>query len=96
MVWLQAALEAFQDERQAELDILSERHQETLDAITSAHGAALDAARNHGVRRPGLDPTDEVDQGHVFLWKHDYQNIVLCGVQYRQNSDWSVTLDQRD
>ena len=32
-----------------------------------------------------------------YQWgKHDYQEFVLCGVQYRQNSDYGVTMDQRD
>jgi hypothetical protein len=32
-----------------------------------------------------------------YTWgKHDYQNFILCGVQYRQDSDYSITMDQRD
>jgi chromosome segregation ATPase len=42
---LQAALEAFQDERQAEMELVDEQTREAEDAIVSAHAAAMDAAR---------------------------------------------------
>jgi chromosome segregation ATPase len=42
---LQAALEAFQDERRSEMDFLDEQRKEAEEAITSAHAAAMDAAR---------------------------------------------------
>ena len=33
----------------------------------------------------------------LYSWgKHDYTDFILCGTQYRQQPDWSVTMDQRD
>ena len=33
----------------------------------------------------------------LYTWgKHEYGSFVLCGVQYRQHSDWSVSMDQRE
>ena len=32
----------------------------------------------------------------LFRLGHDYDSVVLCGVQYRQHPDWSVSMDQRE
>lgn len=42
---LQSALEAFQDERQAEMNLLDEQRLESEEAIKSAHAAALEALK---------------------------------------------------
>ena len=32
----------------------------------------------------------------LYSWgEHDYSEFILCGTQYRQNSDFSICLDQR-
>ena len=42
---LQAALEAFQDERQAEMDLLDEQRKESEEALSCANDAKMDALR---------------------------------------------------
>jgi hypothetical protein len=42
---LQYALEAFQDERQAEMVLLEEQRKEAEEAINAAHAAAMEATR---------------------------------------------------
>ena len=42
---LQSALEAFQDERQAEMDLLDEQRKESEEALSCAHDAKMDALR---------------------------------------------------
>lgn len=84
---LQGALEAFQDERQAEMRMIYEQRQEWEDAIKSAHSTAMNALRQthesemYEVQKAGdmavKNAMDEMEMLHGIIEKLKSENFQL-------------------
>ena len=90
---LQAALEAFQDERQAEMDILNSQRKEEEEAIASANAAALDATRQ--AHEAEIKQLQKVADNAVKNVMNEMNDLVIKLEEVRsENSQMRRSLDE--